>query len=260
MRRRKVVRRVKPRLSIKRVVKQVLSRQVEVKHRDSQVLQFSVVSTEVASTFDGSIKDIGFSPSGVDILQGIGQGQRVGNKICLKSMKMRVVMAPYQYQATLNSVPAPAIIRFIVFYDRLNPHSAPAPQAQADIIDFNNTSSKFLNDLLDSVVPINTDRYRVLVDRKVKLGCAVYAGTGTSAASQSYANNDFKYNANFSVDLAKFFPKTVVYADNTAEASLPHGLYFMCVPCRADGSAYALAGATTVALGQYYIQTKYTDM
>lgn len=260
-RRRKVVKRAKGRTSIVKAVRQAMARTVEVKHRDSEVLQFSVVSTEFPSTFDGTVRDVGLTPTGVDINQGVGQGQRVGNKVTLKSMILRVILAPYNYQATLNPLPAPAVIRFVVFYDKLNPHLTPSPQTSGDILDFNNGTSRFLNDLLDSVVGFNTDRYRILVDRKVKLGYSSYTGTGTTAANQSYNNNEFKYNANFTVDLAKFLPKNITYNDNTSEASVPHGLSFMCIPCRADGAPYAIAAnSTTVALGQYYIRTKYTDV
>jgi len=83
--------------------------------------------------------------------------------------------------------------------------------------------------------PVNTDRYRVLATKTVKVGFAGYSGSGSQAVYQNFANNDFKYNANFSFDLTKHYPKVVQYND-TATTPLSRGLWAMFVPCNANGS------------------------
>jgi len=257
MRRRKAARRTKSTFTIKKAVKQVMARQVEVKTRQSEILSQPLVPVANTSDFDATIVPVSFTATAIGVAQGSGQGERIGNRITCKSLMLKAIFVPTPYNATTNPTPLPMQIRCVIFYDKEAPTTVPSPASLGDIFQFGNTSQGFQDDLLDMVLPFNTDRYRICAQKTFKLGYANYGGTGSLAGSQFFANNDFKYNCQWNVQLAKFLPKTVKYNDNDQD-SITHQLYMMLIPTLATGGAFS--GTVRPATVQYTLSAKYTDL
>ena len=100
----------------------------------------------------------------------------------------------------------------------------------------------FQGDLTDNLSPVNLDRYRILGKRHFKLGFATYAGTGSGGpgtpASQYWANNDFKSNYQFSIDVTKWYPKDVRFNDNITQPTT-RGLFMFITYAPISGGQFS---------------------
>lgn len=223
---------------IKRIVRKVIARQTE--NKVSQFIDLNKILRVTSDTagFDAiNVIALGCQTSGYNIPQGVGQSQRIGNKIRVKRAVIKGTMVPMQYNATTNPVPAPCQVKMVLFYDREGPTSIPTPASNADIFDFNNSTNSFHGDLVDMFAPFNTERYRILKTRIFKLGYATSDLTSTGTGSLNYANNDFKYNCNFSINYTKYLPKVQTFRDNNID-STTRQLYLMWIPVAATGGAF----------------------
>lgn len=196
----------------------------------------SVISPQFA--IGSNIIPLGLQPGALQLNQGTGQGQRVGNKVSVVSSYFRGVLYPQQQNATTNPLPKPVQIKMWIFYDKDNPTDVPNPEIADDFFQDGNTSTGFSNGLPDLFRPVNTDRWRILASRVFKVGTAVYSGSGPNVAAQYFANNDFKFNCSFSVNLAKCIGRTATFDDNVGDA-VQRQAYAMFLPYNADGSAIA---------------------
>lgn len=242
--------------SVKKIVKREIARNAE--NKSSQYYNFSAPMASIPTTSFDSENVYPLGPFGSDsnsILQGVSQGQRIGNRIKTKKLMFRgnFVVAPYD--AADNTAPQPVNLKMWIFYDKRSPTSVPTPKAAANFFQNGGTSRGFANDLTDMWAPVNTDVYRVLATRQFKLGNSTYEGNpgGSSAqpGQQFYANNDYKYNASFSIDLTKHYPKDVVFNDNTSSPST-RGLFFMVAYVAASGQL--LQGSPRFHVDMQYMQ------
>lgn len=211
-----------------------------------------------APGFDANI--IPVSPSSgayLNISQGIGQGQRVGNRIKLKKLAIKGIVTPTAYNATSNLTPAPCYVKLTFFYDKEDGQAVPTPQTNGDYLQFGNASVPLGNRLFDHMSPVNADRYRVLTTRILKVGYSSYAGTGAVATQGNFANNDFKMSAMFSVNLLPHAVKEVVYRD-TANNPTSRGIYMMAQPVYANGTG--MAETQIPCKMTYAITVEYEDM
>lgn len=247
--------------ALKRMITGVVSRNVENKSMSVYQPGISLYSTAAATWDTQNIITVGLGASaGLSIQQGAGDGQRVGNSIKIKSMWWKGTIVPFAYDPTTNPNPCPQQIRLIFFYEKAAPTSKPTPKA--DFFQLGNTTNAVQNDLMDMIAPVNKDKYRVLGERRFKLGYSQFWGDGGGGAIPGdvakgfYANNDFKYNANFAVNLAKMLPKRVRYNDNGA-TPVSRSLFCAAILCRADGTAN-LAAYAPVGM-QWVIDVKYED-
>jgi hypothetical protein len=261
--RRRILRRTrtfaKRRPAVRRVVRREIRRAAETKQRTTLVLQDNLVSTgSGASTWNANnVIPLGFVPGAINIQQGTGDGARVGNRIEMTKFVMRAVFVPLPYNATTNPLPQPMQVRLVLFYQRTAPTNIPAPYT--DFLAFNNTSATLQNDLTDQIADFNTDKYRILAQKRFKIGFQVYTATSTQTTStqQAFPNNDFKYNQNVTWDLTKYLPKTVIYEDDDATAQT-RSIYMAVIISNADGQVGG--GAATPVGIQYILSAKYKDM
>jgi len=240
--------------SVKSMVKREIARAVE--NKTFQVFDDNHdILPSVSPGFDAQILPCTpFAGSNLTIVQGTGQGQRVGNKINIKKLRFDAIVYPKAYNATTNPTPAPVQIKFWFFYDKEETQAIPAPQTAGDFLQFGNTSLALGNRLFDHLAPVNTDRYRVLTTRTVKVGYAIYGGTGATGSlptQGNLSNNDFKLNARVSVDLTPYCVKHVVYRDNSPTPST-RGIFVMIQPVYANGGAIA---SGTIPAEMNYLQT-----
>lgn len=249
IRRKRVTKLAKP---MRRAVQRMISRRVENKTAQQYVYD-RIYSPVNAPDFEAqNIIPLGPDPTSVSIAQGVGQGQRIGNTIHTKKLVIRGTLVPLRYDVAANTAPTPVQIKIWIFYDKSDPSAIPSPVGGANFFQNGNASKGFQNDLTDLWSPVNTDRYRVLATRTFKLGNAAYEGLPDGLLSteqnQFYTNNDFKYNANFSINLTKHYPKTVKFNDNNTTPTT-RGLFMM--------TAYFLANGSAVNSGQRMVGVQY---
>jgi len=241
--------------ALRRLIKRELARQVENKS-----VQYFNYDTRLYSVAGANFATNNIFPCGpsaiMPITQGTGQGNRVGNSIHTKKLMLKGTLVPLAYDATFNPVPMPVQIRMVIFYDKLDPMTVPNPTATNDFFQNGSGVKGFANDLVDMWTPVNTDKYRILTTRTFKLGNADYSGTGASATSHYFANNDFKMNANFSLNLTKYYHKALKFNDATTTPS-NRNVYCMFYYELANGGASLNVGYM-VGL-QYMLEYTYED-
>jgi hypothetical protein len=247
--------------ALKKMIRKELSSRVEIKTIQSYVHDRTLVAVGNTDflTSTGSIGNmivLGPDPNnGLNIIQGTGQGQRIGNKISVKSLIIKGTICPKPYDITYNVSTFPLQVKMWIFYDKTAPNNIPNPTA--DFFQNGNSSKGWFGDLVDTWSPVNTDRYRVLATRTFKVGYASNEGTGAIQAYQGMTNNDYKMSANFSINLTKIFAKSVKYND-TSSYPTSRGLY--CLFTYAAGTGGTLNSLVRAAEVQWMQSMKYTDM
>lgn len=244
--------------AIRKVVRREMRRVAETKTFEMVNLGKNIYPSNHVS-FPDNVIPLGPNSSTMVIAQGVGQGDRIGNKLTIKKLSFKGTIVPLPQDATLNPNPRPLQVRMDIVYDREDPNDAFVPGSL--YFQLGNSSSAHRNDLVDMWAPVNTDRYRVLHTRIWKLGYGAYTGTATSATNQAtqqaYANNDFPFNVNFNIDVTKYLIKTVKYND-TSVYPLTRGCYAFFYACYADGNALA---STTVPCAMQFVQNlQFTDV
>lgn len=174
------------------------------------------------------------------MVQGVGQQQRVGNQVSPVKIIFRGIMAPNPYNATSNPAPNPVMIRMYILSTKRNV----AGQSIADIYNIcnntlfanGNSSLGMLGTLYDIVTPINNDVVTCHFMKTFKLGYAGYTGvTGGADVGQTKASNDYKLNHRFSLNLTKYFTKVWKFNDN-AGATTSRQVFAVFQPINFNGS------------------------
>lgn len=243
-------------VTIKKMIKQAIARSTENKERQFfQKTPAILQSSSSAASLDGSIIPLTPFAAGLQIDQGVAQGDRVGNVISIKKLRFKGTIVSLPYDSILNVAPQPLQIKCWIFYDKRDPTIKPTPAAQANFFQFNSTSEGFSNSLIDLWKPINTDVYRVLTTKTWKLGFSHY-NNGGNPNWQNYQNNDFKYNINFSFDLTKHIIKNVKFNDNNSNPTT-RGLFALFQVVYANGGT--IGSGQRLASIQYMIDCIYED-
>lgn len=242
--------------SIKRVVRKAIQSAAEKKVANFNDFSHSVVGSNSASAAT-QIVPVCPTTGGFEIQQGPSQDERIGNKIHVIRGSIKGTIHPNPYNATTNILPQPILVQMFVFWDKENTTTVPNPFSSNDFFQLGSTSQGFQNHVVDTWLPINTDRWSVVHRQTFKVGTAAYEGTGINAGAQAFTNNDFKFNCNYSVDLTKDLVKNVKYNDNNIDATT-RGLYVMWVACEADGGT--LPAAAIPCQVCFSADLKYTDL
>lgn len=243
------------RASVKQVVKKVLARNIETKTVTLEPNTRQLAYPAAGATFNSTnVVPLGLTAAGLQVLQGVGDGQRVGNKIKIKRLTFNFVLRPRGYDVSNNARPAPNNVRIILFYDRTAP--VVNPDIRSDFFDYNNTDTGPSGDLFDMLAPINTNKYRKLAERTVKLGFSEAYGSGSDIVFQQFTNNDFKLNVMMKWDVTKYIPELVRYNDNSSTPST-RSLWAVFLPAAAHGDP---GGSTTRPINlDYWLKAEYTD-
>lgn len=201
------------------------------------------------------------------ISQGTGQANRIGNDITVVSAKLRMMFFPFQYDATVNSVPKPQILNiWIVKFKDCDRSTAVTAKTSilvngvTNFLQSGNSDSALTGNMTDYLLQPNTDILHVYKKMTLKLGSQIYTDPG-SVAPQQYANNDFKINQIHSVDLMHHgFPKKISFNDTTTEPTNINPLWLIISPVNADGTANANTTASTPVNFQWMVDIRFTDM
>lgn len=189
------------------------------------------------------------------ITQGTGQSGRIGNKVRQVNSYVIGILTPLGYNATSNPNPRPLDVLMYIYCSRDTPNTLNS----TNMTGFYNTNSGATTPsgtILDSISPINTDRYEVVYKRMFKVAFADYGGLGVSTTAQSYTNNDYKYSVRFRVNITKILPKVFRYNDNsdTPNNKIWHIAF---LPMFADGSQHT-SGLSTIRVDANWT-INYTD-
>lgn len=246
--------RVGPKVAlIKSIVKAEHARQIE----DKSVQYWSTATAilpSVNTAWNTSQIPLTPYPSYITIQQSVSAGGRVGNQIKIKSLKFAGNIYQLPYNGISNPTPFPMHVKFWFYYDKTDPTIIPDPRT--DFLQSGSTSRGMFNDLVDLWAPVNLDKYRVLMTKQFKIGYSQNTGTG-SVVGQAYgANNDYKYNQSFNIDLTKHIVKTIKFNDNTAMPSA-RGLFLLMTVVQANGTPYT--AAIIPAQMQFMIDCQYED-
>lgn len=240
--------------AVARIAKQVVSRQAETK----MVQYFSTgldVLPSSSTGFNASIQPVSPYTGFLQIDQGVGQGERVGNRLKLKSLSMKGTIWPMPYNASTNPNPTP--VQIVLWFFCLRQNNTTIPASVPGFLQEGDSSRNLQNNLSDLVSRVNTDQYRLFARRVFKIGYAAYGGTGTQAAFQAFVNNDFKLNANFRVNLTRHAIKTVIYNDASSTTPRTRGIFCVAQAIAADGSA--MANNIIPARMSYQLECTYED-
>lgn len=199
------------------------------------------------------------SNKGIDILQGTGEGNRVGNSIRVSKAVFRFYLSARGYDASSNPIPRPSVVKYWIVSVKQGIDFNDLADVQNLSLDFfettNGTTGTFA-DLRDTMMPINNDKYVVHKTGEIKVGYADFTGTGNQTNSQFFANNDFKLYSKRSIDVTKYIPKQIRYVDNNSQPTTkPVWIIFSAYP--ADGST--AGNELPVNMNQVY-DFKYKDL
>lgn len=208
--------------AVPRPMRSVVNQQII---RNAETKYFRFVQTTALNAY-GRPSDLNYQSNYVDIydqirsiVQGTGQGNRLGNQIRLTKVKVNFLMT-----ASIDRN-IPALIMFLVLSDKHNPNTWNAADYQeaadgtstfGNILQNGNSSSGFFNRSVDTVAPINEDRFTVHERKTFKLSTA----TDPVIASVVQGNNEFPYMQTYEVDLLQYMPKIFRYNDNSTLTSL----------------------------------------
>lgn len=234
------------------IVKREVSRNIE--NKTFQVYR-PAVPVYPSSSASFGLANFPISPySGfLDIQQGVGQANRVGNRIKLKRLNFSGSIRPMIYDSVTNPQPQPSYVILWFYYNRDDPTIMSTPDNT--FLQLGNSSQSLQNTLVDRTSPVNKDNW-VLLGRKVfKCGPAINTGSGSLPAFAHNANNDFKLVCDFNIDMMKYAVKDIIYNDTSSN---PRTRVIMCQPQAI--SAVSQFGAAYVPIQlQYVIDCQFED-
>lgn len=189
------------------------------------------------------------------IVQGTGQGDRVGNRITL--VKFDFSFLVWARPTNLAGVNLPIDLVMYVFSDRLNPTSQVSGNIQNSIngtvapyfYQSGNSSSGANMTITDQLLRVNDDRFTLHKKKIFKISTANVA---------NWHNNDYKASRRFKVNLLKYMPKNVVWNDTGLLNSRQVWVMFLPVVANDDTSA-VLQNSELCAIGYDY-QVRWKDM
>lgn len=193
----------------------------------------------------------------IDITQGTGQGQRVGNFVRTKSSYLSGILYANQQNASYNVTPKPYEVMFVIY--KILGQGNIADVTLTGLFQNGNTQSSPTGTLQDLTVPINKDKYRIYYRRVFKIGSADNTGTGSSTGLQFFANNDYKRNIRFYIPLTKYMDKRMKFNDTERNVKNDN-LYLAILPLACDGTQQVI-GNSLAPVNCIMTQTyNYTDV
>lgn len=221
----------------------------------------TVVTMNVHSVSDPNFVNFGVQPMspypptanlfGLNIAQGTGQGNRIGNRIKLVSATLKYCYRPNPYFAgpggSVNVAPQPHLLRIYLFTLKDNQQLDTAAQANSvfrtDFFNDGNSSQGATSTFDDIVRPFNTDVVTVhkVITRKIGNSASNVRADGTlnpgTAQFQFFQNNDFKLYASGTINVLKYQTTSPVWNDSsTAVAPSGRKLYAAFTVCSLYGT------------------------
>lgn len=199
------------------------------------------------------------SPSSTSnsIVQGTGEGDRVGNRIIVKNFEMKFILYPNPYNVTTNPTPIPVEVDIWIFSQR-GSNVTPTLASLGNFFQNGDSTTGPTGGIGDLLKTPNTDAYIIYKHIVGKLGVQAFVATPGNVGSQGYyANNDFEYNIRRTVNLTHALPSHIEYDDTT---TLPksRAVFMFSQVINADGSAQA--AGTLPAVFAFELNLTFADV
>lgn len=187
----------------------------------------------------------------LNIVQGTGEADRIGDKVRVKKVTLSYVLQAGPLDASFNTVPAPQDVRMIVCYNKQSKVLSPPA---GNFFDAGDSSAAPTSNMLDMVNFVNSEYIQVHGDWRHKVGVQTFPHPNTKD------NNDYKLNAMKTIDITKWYPKTLTWND-TSGVIMEQSKWLQILVAPADGSAVDTVGLTTFKplLISYAINLEFTD-
>lgn len=166
----------------------------------------------------GSNQIISISPyaSRLNIVQGLGQGDRIGNAIDVKRARLRLLFTVAPYNVTTNPTPQPVFIQWYIFSKKLN---AVEGSSLNNFYQTGDSSSAPAGTAQDLLYDVNSDVYTVYKQGRAKIGYAAFVGTpGGVVGSGYFSNNDSELCALVDVDYTTTMKRRQLFNDTTSSS------------------------------------------
>lgn len=195
----------------------------------------------------------GSDPGDYAITQGAGQGQRVGNSIRTQNVLLKGILSINKFDGVSNIKSVPVELKVWFMRRKLN-FAPPNVDDMSSIFQDGNSNSGLTGTLRDMIMPFNSDYFTLYKTRSFKLGFAQ-----ADSAFNSQANNDFKMNIKYKVNLTRAFPTNITFNDTVAETTA-HPVYMVWQVVYADGTQVLDHNAHLVVSHFWSLTYKYSDM
>jgi len=242
------------------VVKRVLARRVEKKIASTANYQRTSITPYSSTTELFPFDDL--TSVFQNVAQGVGQGDRIGNKIMVKNL---VIKGHFYRQPILDYsgnvlASVPAYVRMILFRNKQN---LDTPTDLSNFIQDGNTAVAPDNTLQDLTRYYNKDDYIIYATKTIKIGHAGLFPNGSTPIpnEQIPTNNDFPSAKFFSFNLMKHINKSIKYSD-VAPLPTNFGMFLGFMVYAADGSTIGPLSAPVdfpIVGYKYTVNMTYTD-
>lgn len=224
--------------NIKKVVKQVLSRQVEVKHSSSNPNQYGWTNVALDNSLPFDAINLA---SLYSISQGDFDGEKTGNKIYVKK-------ADFCFNAAATNSPSsgPFIVDCWIGYTKPQQSFPPTSTQQLRLLQDGVSATGQDNTTLKLLRGVNKDLFTIVNHKRFKLGTS-------EATSLVHSNNDFPLFRNYRIPIRKLLG-TMRFDDGSNPSKYMY-VWFHCV--RVDSALVAQAQCPEI---MYYMDFDYTDM
>lgn len=241
LRKKVVTRRPRVSPSLNQAIKTVIRRNEETK---SQSFSSNDASIGVYNTLTGSLTNLNINNVFSLVTQGVGQGQRVGNKIAPTSLKLHGFISCENAQVLTN-----AYFRLVMLkYKPAN--DPPLTGTYAGLFQTGSTQSSPTGTLLDLMRDFNKDLWTIYASKVLGPFGSVASVYSTMASSQTVIAKRFTF------DLSKHC-KSVSYNDTTSDPT-NFAMRMVILPCNADGTQIVTAQVANFSY-TYDIELKYKD-
>jgi len=190
-----------------------------VVHKAEEVKMQAYTTNSACGSYNytsyGSNQIVSISPyaTRTNIVQGVGQGDRVGNAIDIVKARLRMLFTVAPYNVTTNPLPQPVYILWYVFSKKL---SATEGSSLNNFYQTGDSSSAPAGTAQDLLYDVNSDVYTVYRKGMVKLGYAAFVGTpGGVVASGYFSNNDSELSAVVDIDFTDTMKRRQLFNDTT---------------------------------------------
>lgn len=219
--------------AVAKYIKKVVHTQIENKTislRDR--VAFSNWVTDPAQNM--SVRPICPNPSALQIVQGTGQSERVGNTITTRKLLLRYCLYPLPQDQSYNPQPYPKEVCIWIGFLKGDRKSLPVTADFQRFYQDGITAISPIGDVWDTLMPVNTDLFTVCKQIRHKVGNEVYTDYSGIKPNNYFTNNDFKLNSYYTVDLTKYINKIVKFDDATTVSDT--GLYMWMTAVNAHGT------------------------
>lgn len=239
--------------ALKKIVKSEIQKVAEKK---TAYFQDTIDLSSYANTLNRTVINIPITPwaeRSVQIYTGASQGDRIGNSIKVVKAMFRGIIHPNPINTTYNNQAKPQDVKFIFYTDRANTDES--PETLPNFFQSGSLSNEPNGTLKDLIHPVNKDRYLYRGSRTYKIGTANYSGYNNQPEWSFFANNDYKFNQMFSIDVTDMVPTHIRY-DDSEETPTSYPVFCFCQCVNADGTAqdaFQLPLEMTYSLEYVYI-------